>query len=111
MDLSDALKNAFPEHVFETESPSESSPKFEFYVHTTPILECIYEKRKGKPTTIIKGYQGASADFKKLTSALKKKFNVGGGVHDEQIIIQGDFRADIMGFLKECGFSVKRVGG
>ncbi len=54
MDLSDALKNAFPEHVFEAESPTESSRELEFYVHHTPILECIYEKRKGKPTTIIK---------------------------------------------------------
>lgn len=111
MDLSDALKNAFPDHVFESESTEESSHEFQFYVHSTPVLECVYEKRKGKPTTIIRGYQGATADFKKLTSALKKRFNVGGGIHDEHIIIQGDFRTEIMQFLKECGFTVKRVGG
>jgi len=80
-------------------------------VHTTPTLQCCYEKRKGKATTVIKSYQGTPADFKKLASAIKKKFNIGGGIKSDDIVIQGDYREVIMSFLKECGFTVKRVGG
>ena len=74
-------------------------------------LVCKYEKRKGKPITIIEGYTGADADFKTLTSKLKKEFSVGGSLKKESIIIQGDYRDKIMEFLKDLGFHVKRVGG
>ena len=80
-------------------------------MHTTPTLQCCYEKRKGKATTVIKSYQGTPADFKKLASVIKKKFNIGGGIKSDDIVIQGDYREVIMVFLKECGFTVKRVGG
>ena len=72
---------------------------------------CKYEKRKGKPITIIEGYTGADADFKTLTSKLKKEFSVGGSFKKESIIIQGDYRNKIMEFLKDLGFHVKRVVG
>jgi translation initiation factor 1 len=36
---------------------------------------------------------------------------VGGGVSNESIVIQGNLRDAIMTYLKECGFTVKRVGG
>ena len=75
-----------------------------------PII-CKYEKRKGKPITILEGYTGAIEDFKALTKELKKKLSVGGSFKDGKIIIQGDFRDKIMQILKEKGFSVKRVGG
>jgi translation initiation factor 1 len=75
-----------------------------------PII-CKYEKRKGKPITIIEGYTGADDDFKALAKDLKKRFSVGGSFKNDTIIIQGDFRDKIMAFLKELGFNVKRVGG
>jgi translation initiation factor 1 len=111
MDLADALRSAFPDHEPEESIVSNEAKSFDFYVHTTPTLQCCYEKRKGKATTVIKSYQGTPADFKKLASAIKKKFNIGGGIKSDDIVIQGDYREVIMGFLKECGFTVKRVGG
>ena len=112
MDLADALRNAFPDHEPEETVGSSSEEKsFDFYVHNTPTLQCCYEKRKGKATTVIKSYQGTPADFKKLASDIKKKFNIGGGIKSNDIVIQGDYREVIMSFLKECGFTVKRVGG
>lgn len=74
-------------------------------------ISCKYEKRKGKPITIIEGYTGADKDFKALAKDLKKKFSVGGSFKNDTIIIQGDYRDKIMAFLKDLGFNVKRVGG
>ncbi|NRR93307.1 translation initiation factor [Winogradskyella undariae] len=109
MDLQDQLKNLFPEHTPEpTESTSDS--KDNLWLQDDPII-CKYEKRKGKPITILEGYTGATEDFKKLAKELKTKLSVGGSFKDDKIIIQGDYRDKIMTLLKEKGFNVKRVGG
>ena len=109
MDLKDQLKNLFPEHTESPVDPSVVKPT-SLWMQDTPII-CKYEKRKGKPITIIEGYTGADKDFKILAKDLKKKFSVGGSFKNDTIIIQGDYRDKIMGFLKELGFNVKRVGG
>ncbi|UJH67404.1 translation initiation factor [Allomuricauda sp. SCSIO 65647] len=109
MDLQDQLRNLFPDHVPE-ENPSETPQKSEFWLQDDPII-CKYEKRKGKPVTILEGYNGADDDFKKLARALKSYLSVGGSHKNEKIIIQGDYRDKIMAFLTEHGFKVKRVGG
>ncbi|MDG1778495.1 MAG: translation initiation factor [Flavobacteriaceae bacterium] len=109
MDLRDQLKNLFPEHQ-ESEEKQKSKPKADFWLQEAPLI-CKYEKRKGKPITIIEGYTGADSDFKKLTSKLKKEFSVGGSFKKESIIIQGDYRYQIMEVLSGLGFNVKRVGG
>ena len=109
MDLHDQLKNLFPDHVPEPEG-ERPSKKPDFWVQDNTII-CKYEKRKGKPVTIIEGYNGAQDDFKKLARVLKSTLSVGGSFKDETIIVQGDYRDKIMQFLKEQGFKVKRVGG
>jgi translation initiation factor 1 len=111
MDLQDQLKNLFPEHESETtEESSDSSETNQIWMQDDPII-CKYEKRKGKPTTILEGYTGATEDFKKLAKEIKTTLSVGGSFKDDTIIIQGDYRAKIMTILKEKGFKVKRVGG
>ncbi len=108
MDLQDQLKNLFPKHIPEKdETPPKKS---DIWLQEDPI-RCKYEKRKGKPITILEGYTGADSDFKKLAAELKSALSVGGSYKDGKIIIQGDFRDRIMGILKEKGFNVKRVGG
>jgi len=108
MDLQDQLKNLFPEH-----QPTDEEAQVEgssIWLQEDPII-CKYEKRKGKPITIIEGYTGADSDFKQLAKEIKKMLSVGGSFKNEQIIIQGDYRDKIMDFLKNKGFKVKRVGG
>ena len=109
MDLQDQLKNLFPEHIQEV-SNENSEPDSEIWMQDNPII-CKYEKRKGKPITILEGYTGASEDFKLLAKEIKTKLSVGGSFKDDKIIIQGDYRDKIMSMLKEKGFNVKRVGG
>jgi len=110
MDLQDQLKSLFPEY-----EPSETEEKLgddssSIWMQEDPIL-CKYEKRKGKPITIIDGYTGATEDFKILAKELKQTLSVGGSFKDDKIIIQGDYRDKIMSILKDKGFNVKRVGG
>ncbi|MEX0314854.1 MAG: translation initiation factor [Allomuricauda sp.] len=109
MDLQDQLKNLFPDHVPEkSEAPDKVKP--DYWMQDAPII-CKYEKRKGKPVTIIEGYTGADSDFKKLAKDLKSYLSVGGSYKNDTIIIQGDYRDKIMEFLQDSGFRVKRVGG
>jgi translation initiation factor 1 len=109
MDLQDQLKNLFPDHAPDPEENSEDS-KQNLWLQDDPII-CKYEKRKGKPITILEGYTGATEDFKKLAKELKTKLSVGGSFKDDKIIIQGNYRDKIMSMLKDKGFNVKRVGG
>ncbi len=106
--LEDQLKNLFPEH--DPKEVPENKEETTFWMQDDPLI-CKYEKRKGKPITIIEGYTGADADFKILAKEIKQLLSVGGSFKNEQIIIQGDYRYKIMGFLKKKGFKVKRVGG
>ncbi|NJX16656.1 translation initiation factor [Tamlana crocina] len=109
MDLKDQLKNLFPDHV-EKKTVSENSNEPNIWIQDDPMI-CKYEKRKGKPITIIEGYTGAQEDFKILAKDIKTQLGVGGSFKNEMIIIQGDYRDKIMEILKEKDFKVKRVGG
>lgn len=108
MDLKDQLKNLFPDHE-EKELPKVETDNT-LWIQDDPMI-CKYEKRKGKPITIIEGYTGADDDFKQLAKEIKKMLSVGGSFKNEQIIIQGDYRDKIMRFLQDKGFKTKRVGG
>ncbi|WP_411030645.1 translation initiation factor [Spongiimicrobium sp. 3-5] len=109
MDLQDQLKNLFPDHITEDE-PQKNEETTDIWLQDAPII-CKYEKRKGKPITILEGYTGAEQDFKKLAKELKTKLSVGGTFKDNKIIVQGDYREKIMQILVTKGFKVKRVGG
>ena len=109
MDLKDQLKNLFPDHKPEP-SDATNSEDTGIWMQDDPII-CKYEKRKGKPITILEGYTGATEDFKLLAKDIKTTLSVGGSFKDDKIIIQGDYRDKIMQILKNKGFKVKRVGG
>ncbi|HLV40178.1 translation initiation factor [Xanthomarina sp.] len=110
MDLQDQLKNLFPDHTPDPSTDKNPDEATGLWIQDEPIL-CKYEKRKGKPITILDGYTGAVEDFKALAKEIKTTLSVGGSFKDDKIIIQGDYRDKIMEILKEKGFQVKRVGG
>ena len=109
MDLQDQLKNLFPDHE---PLPEEKIAEdvHQLYVQKEAMI-CKFEKRKGKPTTIIEGYEGNDEDFKVLAKEIKTQLSVGGTFKDNSIIIQGDYRDKIMQILQQKGFKTKRVGG
>src|SRR5690554_6363124 len=107
MDLKDQLQNLFPDHV--AKDP-EKTEKPDLWLQESP-LECKFERRRGKVNTIIVGSTGAKEDFSELTKQLKNHLSVGGSHKNDQIIIQGDYREEIIALLKGIGYQVKRVGG
>jgi len=109
MDFKDQLKNLFPDHIPLPETEKEIEDK-ELWIQSEPMI-CKYEKRKGKATTIIEGYEGSDEDFKVLAKEIKTKLSVGGSFKDGAIILQGDYRDKIMKMLQDKGFKTKRVGG
>jgi translation initiation factor 1 len=111
-DLRDQLKHLFPDHAESNEpaEPDQDYPEFSAKDQTTPLI-CRFEKRKGKGTTIIEGFEGDSEALKALAKAIKQQFSVGGGIKEHSIILQGNFRDQIMDFLKQKGYKTKRVGG
>tara|TARA_B100001093_G_scaffold106213_1_gene98539 strand:+ start:6227 stop:6562 length:336 start_codon:yes stop_codon:yes gene_type:complete len=111
MNLKDQLQKLFPDH-----RPSVDIKPPNLYIlnlnnQVSPLL-CKYEKRNGRPTLIIEGFEGVNKNhLKKIASKLKQKFSVGGSIKNQTIIIQGNIRDKVMNYLSEIGFSVKRVGG
>lgn len=110
MDLKDQLKNLFPDHIPEEPDAKNVADSHDLWLQDKPII-CKYEKRKGKPVTLLEGYGGSDKDLKALSKALKSRLHVGGTVKNSTIIIQGDLRDKIMEILQEYGFRTKRVGG
>lgn len=109
MDLQDQLKNLFPDHIASEPKAIQEEP-YTLFIQKEPLI-CKYEKRKGKATTLIEGYEGSEEDFKVLAKEIKTKLSVGGTFKEQTILIQGDYRDKIMSLLKDKGFKVKRVGG
>ena len=67
--------------------------------------------RAGKTVTLIKGFEGSTEDLKALAKSLKQAVGVGGSVKDGEIIIQGNYREQLIPILTEMGHGVKRIGG
>ncbi len=67
--------------------------------------------RAGKTVTLIKGFEGSTEDLKTLAKRLKQAVGVGGSVKDGAIIIQGNYREQLIQILTAMGHKVKRIGG
>ena len=111
MDLKDQLQKLFPDHQQLEDENLQTSRIPNLYNQASPLL-CKYEKRNGRPTLIIEGFEGENKNnLKKISSNLKQRFSVGGSVKNQTIIIQGNIRDKVMNYLSGIGFTVKRVGG
>ena len=66
-----------------------------------------FEKRNGKPATIVSNFQGSESALKELAATLKKHCGTGGSAKDDEILIQGDVRVKIADYLKKQGHLVR----
>jgi len=71
----------------------------------------IERLKGGKMATVISNFIGSEPDLENLGKQLKTKCGVGGTVKDGLIMIQGEQRDKVMGFLGTMGYKTKRKGG
>ena len=93
------------------EEPQDATMKEDHFIAKS-VIRVHYEKRKGKPNSIIKGLDMTNAKMKDLERELKAHCGVGGSQKNGEIIIQGDNRDKIIDFLKSKGAkNIKKAGG
>ena len=63
--------------------------------------------RKGKVVTLVEGFQGGQAALEALAGALKRYCGTGGSVKDAVVLIQGDVRQKVGGYLSAQGYKVR----
>lgn len=98
-----------PDFQFETGEQEEAES-------LAPGLQQLYvsldrKNRKGKKVTLVEGFRGPEAELKDLARELKNSCGTGGSAGEGRILIQGDFRERVIGFLQDKGYKVKRSGG
>ncbi|HXS36407.1 MAG TPA: translation initiation factor [Flavipsychrobacter sp.] len=64
------------------------------------------KQRAGKIVTLIDGFAGSEEDLEALGKQLKTKCGAGGSVKDGLIMIQGDYKEKIIGWLRDWGYTL-----
>lgn len=64
-------------------------------------LVFTYEKRKGKPVTLVGRFSLSDQDKKEVLKLLKKKLACGGAVKDEWIELQGNVKEKVISILEK----------
>lgn len=97
-----------------------TNPDFEYQHHSAEATETLPKEqqnlliyldakmRAGKQVTLVKGFVGKTEDLETLGKKIKTKCGVGGSAKDGEIIIQGDFREQILKILNSEGWKAKR---
>ncbi|MGC6479721.1 MAG: translation initiation factor [Flavobacteriaceae bacterium] len=108
--LADLAKLQFDNLAPDPEPSAESEEQVAFQKQ---YLEAHFSNkgRAGKTVTLIKGFEGENEALKALAKQIKNHIGTGGTVKNGEILIQGNFRDQIMRFLIDLGHQVKRVGG
>ena len=66
-----------------------------------------FQRRAGKPATIVTGFEGTPDQLADLAKELKVKLSVGGSVRDGELLLQGDVRKALRTYLQTKGWKVK----
>ena len=106
--LSDLSKIKFEDlapYLEETDTPESDFKKQNLEAHLSK------KGRAGKVVTLINGFKGENESLKNLAKTLKQTLNTGGTVKNGEILLQGNYRDQIIDKLKEMGHEVKRIGG
>lgn len=102
MDWKDALMGL---QVPQVETQEEQQDEVKTVQKTA--LNISFQRRNGKPATIITEFEGTDEELKDLAKYLKVQCGVGGSARGGEILIQGDVRAKVKDLLKAKGYKTK----
>lgn len=102
MDWKDALAGL---QVPQVETQEEQQDEVKTVQKTA--LNISFQRRNGKPATIITEFEGTDEELKDLAKYLKVQCGVGGSARGGEILIQGDVRAKVKDLLKAKGYKTK----
>jgi len=71
-------------------------------------LVFTYEKRKGKPVTLVGRFHIEEQEKKEVLKLLKKKLACGGALKDEWIELQGDVKQKVKDVLEQEGWKFRK---
>lgn len=106
-DWKDQLGNLItPNQPLSPEESHKSTPSEETLVNPQQLI-LRFEKRSGKPATIVSNFQGTAKELDALASQLKKHCSAGGSAKDDEILIQGDVRTKVAAYLRKMGHKIR----
>jgi translation initiation factor 1 len=76
---------------------------------STRIVVRLETRRFSKTTTMIEGIDPKLSDIQRLIKDLKSRFACGGTAKNGFIMLQGDHRDDVKGYLVKAGFNESTI--
>lgn len=89
------------------EQPGKDNKK-QGYDGSTFRLKIRVEKRRGKPVTIVWGFQSKPEELDRLLAVCKKNLGAGGMVTDNALELQGDHLQRVREILVKEGYVVTK---
>lgn len=71
-------------------------------------LVFTFEKRRGKPVTLVGRFYLSDKEKKDILKLLKKKLACGGSIKDEWLELQGDIKDKVKAILLDDGWRFKK---
>ena len=108
--LSKGLGSKLEGDKFETQKEDKKNPKKssnEIIPKNQHQLVFTFEKRNGKPVTLVGRFYIEENEKKEVLKLLKKKLACGGAINNEWLEIQGDFKDKIKEILTKENWKFK----
>lgn len=88
--------------------PEEDHPEQETLPPQQQRLKVVLDSkhRAGKIVTLVNGFIGKASDLESLGKVLKTKCGTGGSAKDQQVILQGDYKARVIQLLQQMKYNV-----
>lgn len=94
--------------VFESSKNKVEKKSSEILLKKDHQLVFTYEKRKGKPVTLVGRFDCTDKEKKEVLKLLKKKLACGGAIKEQWLELQGDLKDKIKNILEKEQWKFKK---